>query len=98
MEERLTTAPVGHIYDVITNGYGRMYSYNQQLPVADRWAIVAYVKTLQVAGSGSIDDVPEAERVRLEQMEPIMTTATANRLRQQQTAATTDVTVPGGAQ
>lgn len=66
-EDRLTTAPVGHIYDVITNGYGRMYSYNQQLPVRDRWAIVAYVKALQSAGRATIDDVPEAVRAQLTQ-------------------------------
>ncbi len=67
MDDRLVTAPVGHIYDVITNGYGRMYSYNQQLPVRDRWAIVAYVRALQAAGRGTIDDVPEAEKAILMQ-------------------------------
>lgn len=72
-DDRLVTAPVGHIYDVITNGFGRMYSYNQQIPVRDRWAIVAYVKTLQVAGRGTVADVPEAERERLMNMEPVTT-------------------------
>lgn len=67
MEDRLTTSPVGHFYDVITNGYGRMYSYNQQLPVRDRWAIVAYVRALQAAGHGSIEDVPTAMRDSLMQ-------------------------------
>ena len=64
-DDRLVTAPIGHIYDVITNGYGRMYSYSQQLPVRDRWAIVAYVKTLQVAIKGSINDVPEPFKSQL---------------------------------
>lgn len=75
MEDRLTTAPVGHIYDVITNGYGRMYSYNQQIPVRDRWAIVAHVKTLQVAGKATIDQVPDAERQKL-LADPALTTPT----------------------
>lgn len=65
MEDRLTTAPVGHFYDVITNGYGRMYSYEQQLPVRDRWAIVSYIRVLQAAGTATIDDVPEALRATL---------------------------------
>lgn len=76
MEDRLTTAPVGHFYDVITNGYGRMYSYNQQLPVRDRWAIVAYVRALQAAGRGTIDDVPEAERAKLMAEQPTTGTVT----------------------
>lgn len=84
-DARLTTAPVGHIYDVITNGYGRMYSYNQQLPVRDRWAIVAYVRALQAAGSGSIDEVPEAERAKLMAMEPV-STATLHELRESRTS------------
>lgn len=67
MDDRLTTAPVGHFYDVITNGYGRMYSYNQQIPVRDRWAIVAYVRVLQEAGRGTLADVPQNLRPQLMQ-------------------------------
>ncbi len=67
MDDRLTTAPVGHFYDVITNGYGRMYSLNQQLPVRDRWAIVSYVRVLQTAGRGTLADVPPAMREQLMQ-------------------------------
>jgi len=77
MDDRLVTAPVGHIYDVITNGYGRMYSYNQQIPVRDRWAIVAYVKTLQAAGRASVNDVPEADKAAL-MAQPATTTQTVN--------------------
>jgi hypothetical protein len=47
--ERLRAQPVGDIYDVITNGYGRMPDYRDQIPVADRWAIVAYVRALQLS-------------------------------------------------
>jgi mono/diheme cytochrome c family protein len=46
-DDRLRNAPVGHFFDVITNGQGRMSSYASQIPVADRWAIVMYIRTLQ---------------------------------------------------
>lgn len=48
-DDRLRNAPVGHFFDVITNGYGKMNSYASQVPVADRWAIVAYIRTLQIS-------------------------------------------------
>ena len=48
-DDRLRNAPVGHFFDVITNGWGKMNSYASQIPVADRWAIVAYIRTLQIS-------------------------------------------------
>jgi mono/diheme cytochrome c family protein len=48
-DDRLINAPVGHFYDVITNGQGRMNSYASQVPVVDRWAIVAYIRALQIS-------------------------------------------------
>jgi mono/diheme cytochrome c family protein len=48
-DDRLINAPVGHFYDVITNGQGRMNSYAAQVPVVDRWAIVAYIRALQAS-------------------------------------------------
>jgi mono/diheme cytochrome c family protein len=48
-DDRLRNAPVGHFFDVITNGQGRMNSYASQIPVADRWAIVAYIRALQIS-------------------------------------------------
>lgn len=47
-DDRLRNAPVGHFFDVITNGWGRMNSYAYQIQPADRWAIVAYIRALQV--------------------------------------------------
>jgi mono/diheme cytochrome c family protein len=47
--DRLRKMPVGHFYDVITNGYGAMYSYSSRVEPSDRWAIVAYIKALQVS-------------------------------------------------
>lgn len=48
-DDRLRNAPVGHFFDVMTNGWGKMNSYASQIPVADRWAIVAYIRALQVS-------------------------------------------------
>lgn len=48
-DDRLRNAPVGHFFDVVTNGYGKMNSYASQIPVADRWAIVAYIRALQLS-------------------------------------------------
>lgn len=48
-DDRLRNAPVGHFFDVITNGFGRMNSYAHMIPAGDRWAIVAYIRTLQAS-------------------------------------------------
>jgi mono/diheme cytochrome c family protein len=48
-DDRLRTAPVGHFFDAITNGWGAMPSYAAQIPVQDRWAIIAYIRALQAS-------------------------------------------------
>lgn len=48
-DDRLRQAPVGHFFDAITNGWGAMPSYATQVPVQDRWAIIAYVRALQLS-------------------------------------------------
>ncbi|GAC1668016.1 MAG: cytochrome c [Candidatus Acidiferrum sp.] len=48
-QDRLRQAPNGYFYDVITNGFGQMYNYSAQIPPRDRWAIVAYVRALQLS-------------------------------------------------
>jgi cytochrome c553 len=48
-EERLRKAPVGHFFDVMTNGYGAMYSYASRVAVDDRWRIAAYIRALQMS-------------------------------------------------
>jgi mono/diheme cytochrome c family protein len=53
-DDRLRNAPVGHFFDVISNGFGRMNGYGAELPAADRWAIVAYIRTLQLSQSPDI--------------------------------------------
>jgi len=64
--ERLRTAPVGHFYDVITNGYGVMYSYAARVEPSDRWAIAAYIRALQLAQNSTLDDVSAADRATLQ--------------------------------
>ena len=64
--ERLQKAPVQHFYDVITNGYGAMYSYADRTAPADRWAIIAYIRTLQASASASLADVPPDKRQALQ--------------------------------
>jgi mono/diheme cytochrome c family protein len=63
---RLRDAPVGHLYDVISNGFGAMPDYSTQIEVPDRWAIVAYVRALQLSENAPIDSLPAEERARLE--------------------------------
>ena len=48
-DDRLRQAPVGHFFDAMTNGWGAMPSYASQIPVQDRWAIVAYIRALQAS-------------------------------------------------
>ena len=55
----------GHIFNTITNGIRNMPAYGPQIPTEDRWAIVAYVRTLQLSRDVSIDEVPPSERDRL---------------------------------
>jgi mono/diheme cytochrome c family protein len=62
-EERLRNAHPGYFFDVITNGFGRMYSYAERIPVRDRWAIAAYIKVLQLSENAQIKDLP-ADRQR----------------------------------
>ncbi|MEN6626688.1 MAG: cytochrome c [Candidatus Sumerlaeia bacterium] len=59
---RLRAAPVGHLFDVIANGYGTMYGYASRVPTADRWAIVAYIRALQLSRHARLEDLPPGER------------------------------------
>lgn len=66
--ERLRAARVGYFYDVITHGFGAMSDYASQVPVADRWAIVAYVRALQLSQHATLADVPVDKRPLLDQV------------------------------
>lgn len=65
--------PVGKIYNIATNGFAAMAGYKDQVPVADRWAIVAYVRALQASGRPiKIDKAPRRVRAELEQFHGII--------------------------
>jgi hypothetical protein len=64
--DRLRDAPVGHFFDVITNGLGAMPDYASQVEVSDRWAIAAYVKALQLSQHAPLSDVPGPNREALD--------------------------------
>jgi len=63
--DRLRTAPAGHFFDVMTNGFGAMASYASRVPPADRWAIVAYIRALQLSQHAALSDAPADVRRRL---------------------------------
>jgi mono/diheme cytochrome c family protein len=60
--ERLRNAPIGHFYNVITNGYGAMYSYAARVKREDRWAIAAYIRALQLSQNATMQDIPQDKR------------------------------------
>jgi mono/diheme cytochrome c family protein len=64
--DRLRTAPVGHFYDVITNGYGAMYSFADRVQPQDRWAIASYIRALQKSQHATAADLPPDRRSALQ--------------------------------
>jgi hypothetical protein len=62
--------PVGHYFDVMTRGFGTMYSYAGRIPARDRWAIAAYIKALQVSQHALASDLTTEERSKLEGVKP----------------------------
>ncbi len=85
-QDRLRQAPPGYFFDVITNGFGVMYSYASRITPQDRWAIVAYIRALQLSQNASLADVPQAELEKLLKPQP------------EADAAATHETVQGGHQ
>lgn len=63
--DRLRNAPDAHFYGVITSGYGMMYSYADRVAPRDRWAIVAYIRALQLSQDARLVDVPPEHRADL---------------------------------
>lgn len=64
--DRLRHAPPGYLFQVISNGYGAMPDYSNQIHVADRWAIIAYIRALQLSRDATVADVPPQDRKKLE--------------------------------
>ena len=65
-EDRLREAPIGHFFDVMTNGFGAMYSYSSRIPVEDRWAIAAYIRALQFSQNAEFDQLPAEDQRQLQ--------------------------------
>jgi mono/diheme cytochrome c family protein len=63
--DRLRTADDQHFFDVISNGYGAMFSYADRVSPHDRWAVIAYIRALQLSQDAKLDDVPMEVRQRL---------------------------------
>jgi cytochrome c5 len=64
-QERLRNVPNGYLYDVVTNGFGAMYGYSAQIPPRDRWAIVAYLRALQLSRNAPVGQLPAELREKL---------------------------------
>ncbi len=62
-EPRLRQSPLGHFYDVMTNGFGAMPDYAAQVNTRDRWAIAAYIRALQLSQNAPADAVPEGQQM-----------------------------------
>ena len=64
-DDRLRTADAGYFFDVITNGFGSMPDYRMQLAARDRWAVIAYIRALQLSQHADKSDVPGGDPTRL---------------------------------
>ncbi len=64
-QDRLRQVSNGYLYDVITNGFGGMLSYSAQIPPADRWAIIGYVRALQLSRHAPVSELPPDIREKL---------------------------------
>jgi mono/diheme cytochrome c family protein len=69
--EKLMKAPVGHFFDVVTNGFGAMPSYASRIEPDDRWRIIAYIRALQYSESAKLSDVPADQRPKLLEEPPL---------------------------
>lgn len=61
--ERLRKAPLGYFFDVISNGFGAMPPYADQIPARDRWCIISYIRALQLSQNATSTDVPQGQQV-----------------------------------
>jgi mono/diheme cytochrome c family protein len=64
-DDRLRTAPAGHFFDAMTNGFGAMPDYRAQISPRDRWAVVAYIRALQLSQRAAPSDVPGGDPAKL---------------------------------
>ncbi|HUI09055.1 MAG TPA: cytochrome c [Bacteroidota bacterium] len=66
LADSIRSEPEGFFFDVVTEGFGRMYSYAPSIPPDDRWAVVAYLRALQLRSSVPVAELPPGDRARLE--------------------------------
>lgn len=66
--QRLRDMPVGHFFDVMTNGLGAMYSYEGRVSPRDRWAIAAYIRSLQLSQGATLKDLPSRDQQRIQEI------------------------------
>lgn len=66
--ERLREAPIGHLFDVVSNGLGRMPRFSDRISPNDRWAIAAYVRALQLSQHAELQDLPPEDRTRIQEV------------------------------
>jgi mono/diheme cytochrome c family protein len=64
-QDRLRHVPNGYVYDIITNGFGQMLGYSAQIPPRDRWAIIAYLRALQLSRDARVSQLPSELREKL---------------------------------
>jgi cytochrome c len=64
--DRLRESPAGYYFNVITNGFGRMYPYDYRIEPDDRWRIIAYIRALQLSQNAQVEDVPADQLPQLE--------------------------------
>ncbi|HSM58584.1 MAG TPA: cytochrome c [Candidatus Sulfomarinibacteraceae bacterium] len=69
-EQRLRQAPAGYYFEVISSGQGDMFSYASRVAPRDRWAIVAYIRALQVSQGADVEQLPEEDRRQLQEVQP----------------------------
>ena len=65
-EDRMRDAAIGYYYDVITNGFGSMFSYASRIQVNDRWAVAAYIRALQLSQEAAYDELPAEDQRQLQ--------------------------------
>jgi len=76
--QALRTAKIGHFFDVMTNGFGAMPSYRTMIPPSDRWAIVAYIRALQLSQNATIDEIPPEDKAKVLRGAPLSSPAPAH--------------------
>ena len=96
--ERLRKAPIGYFFDVMTNGFGAMLDYSQQVKPEDRWAIAAYIRALQLSQSATQADVPAGATVAKEPPKGVMISTPYDTQQNQQNTTQPAPAAQGGKQ